>query len=120
MYNDGRSLHVILPETADDDGCACDWERGLRLARGEALPALHPLQQRRLLVSNRAPYLDVGRTVSFQAPLGEPGETELQQRRGFPGREQQGHRGRRLPERRSAVRDRRFRVHLKTPFLALP
>jgi hypothetical protein len=46
-------------------------------ARRHMLLGLHPLEQSRLAVANRAADLDVGRTVAAHARLCEPGEAEL-------------------------------------------
>src|SRR5262245_19984991 len=60
----------------------------LLLARRQALPRLHPLEQSSLAVADRSTNPDVRRAVAAHARLGKPGDAHLEKLGRLLGREQ--------------------------------
>src|ERR1700682_2508522 len=88
---------------------------GSSAGRG-ALLALHPLLEGGLRVADRAAQLDIGRAITGEATLGQPGHAEVQvPRRLFRG-QQDRRRGRPIGHRRTA-RAGSFGEHLMSSHL---
>ncbi len=105
MYSDRRSFRLLSDDLGEPPARLGRRRSRLLLARRQALPGLHPLDQRGFSITDGAADPDIGRAVAAHPRLGEPGEADLENRGRFLRRHHRGNRSRRFCRRHLGLGD---------------